>query len=189
MNQNDLRVIKTRKNIETSFIYLLKQKDFYKITVQDILDTALINRSTFYKHYEDKYQLAQTLCNEVLDLLKACVKNRFCCTNLEDALMVIKPLYQVLSAKREEILAFFNIHTDTIHLYDDMADLLKRSFYKQHSTDNQQSPEILDYFSVLYASHVMTTIKWCLQNNGYEQLNNHAEIFFKLAEVFKYPYI
>lgn len=70
MNQNDLRVRKTRKNIENSFISLLKEKDFHKITVQDILDRALINRSTFYKHYMDKYQLAETLCNGIFDVLK-----------------------------------------------------------------------------------------------------------------------
>ncbi|MBU3217240.1 TetR family transcriptional regulator (plasmid) [Clostridium estertheticum] len=187
MNQNDLRVIKTRKNIETSFIFLLSQKDFYKITVQDILDTALINRSTFYKHYADKYQLAKTLCNEVFDLLKIGVKDRFCCTTAEDTLMVIKPLYQILSIKRERILVLFKINTDTIHLYDDMSDFLKRSFYEQHGIQNQQSHDILDYLSVLYASLVMTAIKWCLQNNGYKQLVNHPQLFLKLAEVFEYP--
>lgn len=187
MNQKDLRVIKTRKNTEISFIYLLNQKDFYKITVQDILDTALINRSTFYKHYSDKYQLAETLCNEVFDLLKTGVKDRFCCTTVEDTLMVIKPLYQILSVKREKILALFNINTDTIHLYDDMFDFLKRSFYEQRSIQNQQSHDILDYLSALYASLVMTSIKWCLQNNKYEQLANHTQLFLKLAEVFEYP--
>lgn len=188
MNQNDLRVIKTKKNIETSFIYLLGQKDFYKITVQDILDTALINRSTFYKHYADKYQLAETLCKEIFDLLKIGLKDRFCCTTVEDILTVIKPLYQLLSAKREVILALFNINEDTIHLYNDMSDFLKRSFYEQHSIPNQQSPGFSDYLSTLYASIVMTSIKWCLQNNGYEQLVNHTQLFYKLADVFEYPY-
>ena len=140
MNQNDLRVIKTKKYIEESFIYLLRQKDFNKITVQDILDRALINRSTFYKHYTDKYQLAETLCNEVLDLLKTGVKDRFNCANVDDVFMVIKPLYQILSAKREEILALYTINTDTIHLYDDMSDFLKRSFYYQYKTKNKKSP-------------------------------------------------
>lgn len=186
MNQNDLRVIKTRKNIETSFISLLSQKNFYKITVQDILDTALINRSTFYKHYADKYQLADTLCKEILDLLKTGVKDRFFCTTVEDALMVINPLYQMLYAKRKEILSLFNINTDTIHLYEDMASFLKKSFYDQHCIQNQQSPNILDYLSALYASLVMTTIKWCLQNDGYEELENHTQLFMKLADVFEY---
>ena len=187
MNQNDLRVIKTKKNIEVSFIYLLAQKDFYKITVQDILDRALINRSTFYKHYTDKYQLAETLCNEVFDLLITGVKNRFECANVEDALMVIKPLYQILSVKREEILALYTINTDTIHLYDDMSDFLKRSFYDQYKTKNKKSPNILDYLSELYAALVMTAIRWCLQNDGYEEFTSHTQIFLKLAEVFDYP--
>ncbi|SFD39232.1 TetR/AcrR family transcriptional regulator [Clostridium uliginosum] len=187
MKQNDLRVIKTKKNIEASFIYLLRQKDFSKITVQDILDRALINRSTFYKHYTDKYQLAETLCNEVFDLLKTGVKKRFNYVNVEDVLMVIKPLYQILSSKREEILALFTINTDTIHLYDDMSDFLKRSFYEQYKTKNKKSPDSLDYLSTLYSALVMTTIRWCLQNDGYEQLANHAQLFLKLAEVFEYP--
>ena len=187
MNQNDLRVIKTKKYIEESFIYLLRQKDFNKITVQDILDRALINRSTFYKHYTDKYQLAETLCNEVLDLLKTGVKDRFNCANVDDVFMVIKPLYQILSAKREEILALYTINTDTIHLYDDMSDFLKRSFYDQYKTKNKKSPDILDYLSELYAALVMTAIRWCMQNDGYEQLTNHTQLFLKLAEVFEYP--
>lgn len=187
MNENDLRVIKTKRNIEESFIYLLGQKDFYKITVQDILDRALINRSTFYKHYTDKYKLAETLCNEVFNLLKTGVKDRFGCANVEDAIMVIKPLYHILSVKREEILALFTIHTDTIHLYDDMSDFLKRSFYDQYETKNEKSPGILDYVSYLYVALVMTAIKWCLQNDGYEELTSHTQLVLKLAEVFDYP--
>ena len=187
MNQNDLRVIKTKKYIEESFIYLLRQKDFNKITVQDILDRALINRSTFYKHYTDKYQLAENLCNEVFDLLITGVKNRFECANVEDALMVIKPLYKILSVKREEILALYTINTDTIHLYDDMSDFLKRSFFDQYKKKNKKSPDILDYLSGLYAALVMTSIRWCLQNDGYEELTSHTQIFLKLAEVLDYP--
>ena len=59
MNKNDLRVIKTRREIENAMIVLLQQKSFEKITVQNILDVALVNRSTFYQHYADKYALLQ----------------------------------------------------------------------------------------------------------------------------------
>lgn len=186
MNENDLRVIKTRKNIEEAFIYLLGQKDFHKITIQDILDKALINRTTFYKHYIDKYQLAEILCNGVFDLLKTGVKARFKCTTVEDMITVMKPLYQILSAKREEILALFTINTDTIHLYDDMSNFLKKSFYQQHSMINKQYHDILDYLSTIYAAFVMSSIKWGLQNNGYEQLVNDTQLLLKLSEVFEY---
>lgn len=65
MNQQDLRVIKTKKNIEQSFLRLLEKRSFSEITVQNILDEALINRSTFYKHYSDKYDLARLLSDRM----------------------------------------------------------------------------------------------------------------------------
>ena len=40
---------------------LLKTKPFEKITVQDILDETPVTRSTFYKHYHDKYEIAEKM--------------------------------------------------------------------------------------------------------------------------------
>ena len=55
MNEKiDLRVVKTKRNIKSAMVSLLNEKDFHDITVQDILDRALINRSTFYRYYDDK---------------------------------------------------------------------------------------------------------------------------------------
>lgn len=187
MNQNDLRVKKTRKNIESAFIALLKEKDFHKITVQDILDRALINRSTFYKHYMDKYQLAETLCDEVFKFLKTAVRERFDCDTTEHILMVLKPVYQILSDRKEEILALFSIHTESIHLYEDMYDFLQKSFYERQKMTNRKSLELLDYLSNLYAALVLTAMKWCLKNEGYEELTRHTQLFQHLKKVFDYP--
>ena len=54
MNEQDLRVIKTEQHIEKAFLQLLFAKSYRAITVQDILEIALINRSTFYRHYPSK---------------------------------------------------------------------------------------------------------------------------------------
>lgn len=165
---------------------LLMEKDFHKITIQDVLERALINRSTFYKHYTDKYQLAESLCGEILETLKSGVIDRLDCDTVDDALKVVKPLYQVLEDRSEEILALFTIHTDSIHLYEDISDFLQKSFYESQKLKNKKSPEILDYLSNLYASLVLTAMKWCLKNKGYEELTNHTQLFAKLAEVFEY---
>jgi len=55
--KNDLRIIKTKKVLFNSLLSLMKEKNFEKIKISDICDEALINRSTFYAHYEDKYDL------------------------------------------------------------------------------------------------------------------------------------
>lgn len=53
----DLRTIKTKKNLYDALIFLMKQTNFENIKVADICKYALVNRSTFYNHYQDKYDL------------------------------------------------------------------------------------------------------------------------------------
>lgn len=53
----DLRVIKTKQNLYKSLIKLMQEKNFEKIKVSDICEDALVNRTTFYSHFEDKYEL------------------------------------------------------------------------------------------------------------------------------------
>lgn len=48
------------------FMRLIKQKDFSDITISDITQEAEINRSTFYYHFVDKYDLIDVIQREVL---------------------------------------------------------------------------------------------------------------------------
>ncbi len=63
MNNQDLRVVKTRENIKTTFCNMLKMRPVEKISVTELSRQAKINKSTFYLHYQDIY----ALYNEVRD--------------------------------------------------------------------------------------------------------------------------
>lgn len=104
-------------------MYLIR-KDFSKITVQNLLNEALINRSTFYKHYKDKYDVAEQLCE------------------------------------------------------NDMSDFLKTSFKTSINSDiSNNEASMTDYLSTLYASLVMTSIKWCLETDNYDELEKKLPHF------------
>ncbi len=62
----DPRVRYTQMIIKKAFLELLQQKPMSKITVREICDRAEINRSTFYKHYLDCYDLLDKLKEEAL---------------------------------------------------------------------------------------------------------------------------
>lgn len=69
LKKTDLRIIKTKKAIYSAFFRLLKEKGFEKISVKDISDEAVISRNTFYLHYEDKYDLMEKVCDEMVTAL------------------------------------------------------------------------------------------------------------------------
>ena len=62
----DLRVKKTRKNIREAFLELRSQNALEKIKVTRLCELALINKTTFYKHYQDKYALSDEIENETI---------------------------------------------------------------------------------------------------------------------------
>lgn len=70
MNKKDLRVIKTRNALYKTLLELMKEKSFEEIKVSDICEHALINRSTFYSHYEDKYELLKDAIDDIKNSLK-----------------------------------------------------------------------------------------------------------------------
>ncbi|MDO5521867.1 MAG: TetR/AcrR family transcriptional regulator [bacterium] len=74
--KEDLRVIKTKRNIEDTFLKLLDTTSFEKITVRLILEKALISKGTFYSHYMDKYDLAQKVIDGYLENFRSNISAR-----------------------------------------------------------------------------------------------------------------
>jgi AcrR family transcriptional regulator len=65
----DLRVRRTRKMLQDALIALTVEKGFAAVTVRDITERAMVNRSTFYRHYLDKYGLLEQLIEELAALV------------------------------------------------------------------------------------------------------------------------
>ena len=63
----DLRIEKTEQAIKNAFIELRAGKPLEKITVKELCELALINKSTFYSHYEDIYALSEAMEQETVD--------------------------------------------------------------------------------------------------------------------------
>ena len=62
----DRRVRKTRKAICDVFCELTKDKKLNEITIKELCAKADINKSTFYLHYRDIYDLAESIENQLI---------------------------------------------------------------------------------------------------------------------------
>lgn len=60
VNPDDPRVIRTRQQFVQAFNDLAGEKrNFYSISVHDIANQAAVNRTTFYTHFQDKYDFLE----------------------------------------------------------------------------------------------------------------------------------
>lgn len=164
VNTKDLRVIKTRSVIEQALINLLDQKEFEHISVQNIVDEAMINRKTFYSHYEDKYQLADLLIERILNHFQEALKIRFAVPLHEDNPETLRTFYHVIFQDRQMILALFKARTDHHYLWDDLMNLLREAYLKiMPPTFDHLTSINADYLCQSYATLSLSSIKWALE--------------------------
>ena len=108
----DLRIVKTRKAIQSAFIELRQTTPLEKIRVRDLCRIALINKSTFYNHYDDAFALSEEMENELLNQCMDDFEFKDCLLTdpmkfLENVPVVLEkhePLLSVLFSGREDVL-------------------------------------------------------------------------------------
>ncbi|KNY25831.1 TetR/AcrR family transcriptional regulator [Pseudobacteroides cellulosolvens] len=71
----DQRVKITKMLLKKSLVELMRENPISKISVKMLCEAADINRSTFYAHYTDQYDLLKQLEQEVISELKKHLSN------------------------------------------------------------------------------------------------------------------
>ncbi len=57
----DPRIRRSRQMLHDALSKLLEEKEFDRISIQEIADLSTLNRATFYSHYPDKFALLQCM--------------------------------------------------------------------------------------------------------------------------------
>ncbi len=104
LNTKDKRVIKTRKAIIGATIQLMGAKRIEQITVKEIADTALINRKTFYTHYDSIYDVLNDIENEIIQSLIQILDS----TDFSAERLNPYPLFEKLTAMISQDVEFFH---------------------------------------------------------------------------------
>ena len=72
----DARVDRTRERLGYALIQLIVEKPINDVTVQDVLDSAQVGRSTFYLHYRDKDDLLLSQLEMFLEMMSTVLSKR-----------------------------------------------------------------------------------------------------------------
>lgn len=61
------RVRMTKRILKDAMIDLMEEKNINRISIKEICELADVNRSTFYAHYENQYDLLEEIEKEIVD--------------------------------------------------------------------------------------------------------------------------
>lgn len=115
--------LRTDKAIKQALISLLKTKPFEKITVQDILDETPVTRSTFYKHYHDKYEIAEKMQEDFFESQMALRKAVH-----ENPSMLTPSILKISQQNNEIMEALLKIHTENVDLRQALSNQSKEYY-------------------------------------------------------------
>lgn len=165
--KEDLRVIKTKMSIEKAVLELLEEYSLKEITVQNIIDKAMVNRGTFYRHYRDKFDVIEKMCQVQLDHLKEIVALKFSLPGSSSSKLALEEVYKGLFEQRKAFLKLFCVKTSTIHIEEDIIKLLKELFI-EHFADKNSGKYDTDYLATIYSIKTIHSIKWHLEHDKTE---------------------
>lgn len=184
MNKQDPRIIKTRRQIDEALLENLAQYDFQKITVDMLCKSALVNRSTFYKYYKDKYDLL----DQYLDRIIQEFRQAFGSTDfiLATPYTIDERKYKDNFHKSAE---FFCAHKDVYrtlwnarierNVFREMTSVITHNIIRTLAEAGDRTPTSLLYqhlYCRLFAENLMTLMYWWLDNEDQVSLSEVEKI-------------
>ena len=175
MNEKtDLRIVKTKKILFDTLLKLMKQKNFDKIKISDICEEALINRSTFYAHYTDKYELLDDLVEDLkISLLNDLGDNNN--TSPKEYIMKLLSILIDHMDEKKDIYSAILLNNRNGFLVDFLIDIIEResSNRLKNIKEIKESTLPLEIIIKFYAGGLINIcLSWLTQKEKYtkEQL-------------------
>ena len=162
-NTEDLRIIKTKKAIIKAFWDLLYEKNIEDISITSICQLAMVNRSTFYLHFEDKNQLlVQSIYDAMFKVNQEAIE--LCKTDsVKEYYEVIGDLTFNLLTKNKERYRTILSHND-VNLFIEPAQSFLSLNISRHIKELKVTSTTLDLPSSLisefYSGGIISLAKW-----------------------------
>ncbi len=157
------KVEQTKAKTRAAFLDLCSQKKIESITIKELTTLAGINRSTFYSHYTDIYDLRKQILDEFArSALEQAVPVITCIVNGDDSSETIASLTDFYNENMSVFRAFLGNNLDP-QLTEKMQTIIKSLIYETSGESEQRQPEYLEYvLEYMAAGHVALISRWAV---------------------------
>ena len=187
--KTDLRIQRTQKAIIDTFYELLEEKHFSAITIIDICDRALINRGTFYTHFQDKYQLLEKC---VYDMMMALDEEVDRVHGDSDMVVYYNDMFDVaiafLESNRRRIKTIIT-KADSNLVFNKVHEIIKQNIMKKVGRLPSKTRVPLEVLAEFFAGGLIQVVKWWITEDPIypaEQIKLHLYNLVKNTLKFYY---
>jgi len=177
--KRDRRVMYTKLLLKNSLVKLLQKSPLEKITVKDLCECADINRSTFYSHYSDQYDLFQQIQYEVLEDLSNYLANYSYKGSEAELRQILQSVFEYIIANADLCLVLFLAENNAYGLQQAIMSIVpKLKVWEEIDNLDQVTLEYLQLFGV---SGSVGIVKRWLQTGMTRTAPEMAELVVRLA--------
>lgn len=165
-SKEDLRIVRTRKLLSNTLLDMMEETSIEKISVIDLCNKAMVNRATFYAHFEDKYHLLSFALEELKDeLYEKFTKNAKFTTPSETITNVLLMGVDFFFDKHNHISNIIrNNRNEKVigTIQDSIAQSIKYQLSKYKDAYDVSIP--LNVLSNFISGGMVNTMLWCIVN-------------------------
>ncbi len=177
--KDDRRIRYTKRVIRESFVHLLSLKPIAKITVKEICETADVNRSTFYAHYKDPYDLMQKIKGEVMREINTWLNGLVFPMDAPVSQQVMKMVFEYVAANAELCKVLLGAYGDE-ELQEELMMIAQQQVMKEWAGGAEADSSLSEYLIQFGVHASVAVVKKWLENGLREPPEEMSELVIRL---------
>lgn len=188
MTNSESKFKNTSIKMNKALLELLEVKNFSEITIIELCKKANVNRSTFYSHYENTYELLEETINNILEDFLNQFNNIFIDKPYNEWVFIndkfLIPYLKYIKNNNK----IFKLYMNNLNLFK--ADNIFNSFiyklffpiFKSYGISNEKT---ITYMSSFYLQGITAIVSKWLDNNCEDELSYISDVIVQCVK----PYL
>lgn len=172
----DQRVFLTRKLLKDALVRLMQTQHISEISIRSLCETAGINRSTFYAHFTDQYNLLHQIEQEVMDNLKRYLEKQDYQDNLPITAQVLVRILEYARGNADLFKVLLSENCD----FDIQKDIMELSQIVSFKLDPVYDARTKEYLTIYGISGCISILQKWLHDGMVESPEKIAGILLQV---------
>jgi AcrR family transcriptional regulator len=177
---DDRRVRYSKMVLKQCLIELLQQKNIDKITVTELCERADINRSTFYAHYTDPFDLLHQVEREVVDELDKYLQQFSFIGGPTESFRFINKIFDYIAANADLCRVVLS-ENGSITFQKELMTYVQQISIREWQGVEKVDAELVDYLSLFGVNGCIGVIQKWLQSGLKKTPAEMAELIITLT--------